>query len=61
MSLKSVGLAVLITNTNVHHNLAESEYSNRKKQCEKAAQVLGKSLRDVTRVELEGEKNLLEI
>lgn len=42
-------VTILITNTNVKHKLAESQYSNRKKQCEIAAKVVGKSsLRDVT-------------
>lgn len=55
IALKSPEIAILITNTNVHHNLAESEYSTRKKQCEKAAEVLGQnSLRDVTLADLKG-------
>ncbi|PRD21500.1 UNVERIFIED_CONTAM: Galactokinase [Trichonephila clavipes] len=47
-------VTVLITNTNVKHKLAESQYSNRKKQCEIAANLVGKSsLRDVTLDELQ--------
>lgn len=39
----------LIINSNVHHNLASSEYAKRRKTCEETAQKLKKkSLRDVT-------------
>lgn len=61
ISLKSPEIAILITNTNVHHNLAVSEYSNRKKQCETAAEILGKrSLRDVGLLELENKKEKMD-
>jgi galactokinase len=42
-------VAVLIVNTNVKHELASSEYSQRRRQCEAAAQALGvPSLREAT-------------
>lgn len=48
-------LAVLVTNSNVRHELTGSEYPTRRKQCETAAAALGKpSLREVTMAELEG-------
>lgn len=48
-------LAVLVTNSNVRHELTGSEYPTRRKQCETAAKTLGKpSLREVTMAELEG-------
>lgn len=41
-------IMVLITNSNVSHQLEGSEYSKRRKQCETAASLLGKeSLREV--------------
>lgn len=47
-------VSVLVTNSNVKHQLEGSEYSNRRKQCEHVATFLGKkSLRDVTIEELE--------
>lgn len=52
-------LAVLITNSNVRHSLASSEYPIRRRQCEEVAQALGKeSLREVRLEELEGESQL---
>lgn len=57
IKLKDPEVTVLITNTNVRHKLAESQYSNRKKQCETAAKVIGEtSLRDVTLNDLESKK-----
>ena len=48
-------LAVLVTNSNVRHELIGSEYPTRRKQCETAAKTQGKpSLREVTMAELEG-------
>ena len=48
-------LVVLVTNSNVRHELTGSEYPTRRKQCETAAAALGKpSLREVTIAELEG-------
>ena len=60
MEVKLVPLAnpevvVLVTNSNVRHELTGSEYPTRRKQCETAAAALGKpSLRDVTIEELNG-------
>ncbi|XP_061666199.1 galactokinase isoform X4 [Syngnathoides biaculeatus] len=53
--LSDPGLVFLITNSNVKHSLASSEYALRRGQCEKAASILGKpSLRDATVNDLEG-------
>ena len=47
-------VAVLITNTNVKHELTGGEYAQRRAQCESAARALGlKSLRDATLKQLE--------
>ncbi|XP_061666206.1 galactokinase isoform X11 [Syngnathoides biaculeatus] len=52
--LSDPGLVFLITNSNVKHSLASSEYALRRGQCEKAASILGKpSLRDATVNDLE--------
>ena len=54
-------LVVLVTNSNVRHELTESEYPTRRKQCETAAAAaaLGKpSIRKVTMAELEGRLKL---
>lgn len=49
------GLVILITNSNVKHSLTGSEYPTRRRQCEEAATILGKtSLREATMEELEG-------
>lgn len=54
-------LVVLVTNSNVKHELTGSEYPTRRKQCETAAAALGKpSLREVTMEELEANKGKLE-
>lgn len=59
MPLSDPKLAVLITNSNVRHSLASSEYPIRRRQCEEVAQALGKeSLREVRMEELEGESQL---
>lgn len=48
-------VVVLVTNSNVKHELTGSEYPTRKRQCEVAAQVMGKkSLREATMKDLEG-------
>ena len=48
-------LVVLVTNSNVRHELTGSEYPTRRKQCESAAVALGKpSLREATLAGLEG-------
>ncbi len=47
-------VALLITNTNVKHELTSGEYAKRRAQCEQAAKALGvESLRDATAVMLE--------
>ena len=54
-------VAVLITNTNVKHELTGSEYPTRRKQCEAAAQALGvASLRDATPELLEKNKSKMD-
>jgi len=47
------GVKVIVCNTMVKHNLAASEYNNRRSECESAARTLGRSLRDVTLQDLE--------
>lgn len=48
-------VVVLVTNSNVKHELTGSEYPTRKKQCEVAAKVMGKkSLREASMKDLEG-------
>jgi galactokinase len=48
-------VAVLITNTNVKHELTGGGYAKRRQQCEEAARILGlKSLRDADAGMLEG-------
>ena len=55
MPMTNPDLVVLVTNSNVRHELTGSEYPTRRKQCETAAAALGKpSLREVTMAELEG-------
>ncbi|XP_074520051.1 galactokinase [Halichoeres trimaculatus] len=59
--LADLGLVILITNSNVKHSLAGSEYPVRRQQCEKAASILGKeSLRDATMKDLEDAKDKLD-
>ncbi|XP_026207793.1 galactokinase isoform X1 [Anabas testudineus] len=54
-------LVILITNSNVRHSLAGSEYTMRRRDCEKAALILGKaSLRDATMKELEEVRDKLD-
>lgn len=44
---------IILINTNVEHSLAESEYNDRRKACERVAKILKReSLRDITEVEL---------
>ncbi|EDV27702.1 Galactokinase [Trichoplax sp. H2] len=53
VAMNDPNIVVLITNTNVHHELTGSEYPSRRRQCEESAKLLGKkSLRDVTMEEL---------
>ncbi|XP_059142189.1 galactokinase-like isoform X2 [Physella acuta] len=50
-------VVVLVTNSNVKHELTGSEYPTRRKQCETAAKVLGvSSLREATELDLEDKK-----
>ncbi|XP_066522132.1 galactokinase [Hoplias malabaricus] len=59
--LTDPSLVILITNSNVRHSLTGSEYSSRRKQCENAAAILGKSsLRDATMQDLEGSQESLD-
>ncbi|XP_030630161.1 galactokinase [Chanos chanos] len=59
--LSDPGLVVLITNSNVRHALTGSEYPTRRRQCEEAAAVLGKSsLREATLQDLEAAKARLD-
>lgn len=52
--LSDPDLIILITNSNVKHSLTGSEYPSRRRQCEEAAAILGKSsLRDATRKDLD--------
>lgn len=47
-------IVILVTNSNVHHELTGSEYPSRRKQCEDAAKLLGKkSLRDANLNDIE--------
>ena len=51
-------VSVLIVNSNVKHKLTGSEYPDRRRQCEKAAQLLGvPMLRDATLPQLESERD----
>ncbi|KAG8565714.1 hypothetical protein GDO81_012955 [Engystomops pustulosus] len=63
LPLKDPKLSVLITNSNVRHELTGSEYPTRRKQCEEAAKALGKlTLRDASMEDLEAKKeNLSEV
>ncbi|XP_015924784.2 galactokinase [Parasteatoda tepidariorum] len=61
IELNDPQVTILITNTNVRHKLAESQYSNRKLQCETASRIIGKSsLRDVSLDELEKHRKDLD-
>lgn len=49
-------LAILICNSNVRHELSDSEYPTRRKQCTKAKELMGlNSYRDATEAHLSGE------
>lgn len=48
---------ILLINSNVHHNLSDSAYNDRRASCERVADILGKrALRDVALEELEENK-----
>ncbi|KAM4663963.1 galactokinase [Discoglossus pictus] len=60
LPLTDPGLAVLITNSNVKHELTGSEYPARRRQCEETAKALGKeTLRDASLGELKAMKGSL--
>ncbi|XP_059473612.1 galactokinase-like [Neocloeon triangulifer] len=44
-------VAILVTNSNVHHNLGSSEYPVRRRQCEEAARILKKPSLRATKLE----------
>jgi galactokinase len=53
--LSDPNVAVVVINSNVKHNLSDSEYPKRRERCEDAAKTLGlKSLRDASMSLLEG-------
>ena len=55
MPLADPDLVVLITNSNVRHELSSSEYPQRRAHCEQTAAALNKkSLREATMEELDG-------
>ena len=55
LPLADPSIAVLIINTNVKHELSSSDYAERRKACERAAQALGlPSLREATLETLQG-------
>lgn len=59
--MRDPSVAVLIINTNVHHELANGEYAQRRAQCEAAAKVLHvPSLRDATLEGLQSARAQLE-
>ena len=54
-------VAVLIVNTNVHHELAGGEYAKRRRQCEAAAAALNvRSLRDATMGQLDAARRRMD-
>ncbi|KAL3878010.1 hypothetical protein ACJMK2_035649 [Sinanodonta woodiana] len=58
--LSDPSVVVLVTNSNVKHELTGSEYPTRRRQCETAAQLMGKqSLREATEKDLEEHKDKL--
>ena len=59
--LDDPAISVLIVNSNVKHELTGSEYPDRRRQCEKAARMLGCTvLRDATLEKLEAAKTVFE-
>ncbi|XP_052791272.1 galactokinase-like [Mya arenaria] len=54
-------VVILVTNSNVKHNIESSEYSTRRAQCENAAKILGlSSLRDANDKLLEDNKDQMD-
>lgn len=59
--LDDPGVAVLVVNTNVKHELTGSEYPERRAQCEQSAKLLGvATLRDVSSEQLEANRAKLD-
>lgn len=59
--MKDTSVVVLVTNSNVKHELTGSEYPTRRRQCEMSAKIMGKkSLRDATDKDLEENKDKLD-
>lgn len=59
--MQDPAISLLVTNTNVKHELTGGEYAQRRAQCEKAASVLGvRSLRDATFGTLEQSRSALD-
>ncbi|XP_060567689.1 galactokinase-like [Ruditapes philippinarum] len=59
--LKDPNVVILVTNSNVKHNIEASKYSTRRAQCENGAKVIGlKSLRDANTEQLEEHKSKLD-
>ncbi|HEX6961396.1 MAG TPA: galactokinase [Lacipirellula sp.] len=60
--LDDPGVAVLVVNSNVKHELTGSEYPERRAQCEQAAKLLSvAALRDVSSAQLEAEQKRLDL
>ncbi len=63
--LKLDGLALLVCDSKVEHELASSEYNKRREQCEEGVRLLKdrlpgvRALRDISEEQLEGSKDLL--
>lgn len=59
--MKDPNVVVLITNSNIKHELTGSEYPTRRRQCEMSAKLMGKkSLRDASEKDLEDNKDKLD-
>ena len=57
--LSDSNVSVIVINSNVNHNLSDSEYPKRRKRCEDAAELLGvDSLRDASLETLDGKTNI---
>jgi galactokinase len=62
VTLDDSSVAVLVTNSNVKHELTGSEYPERRAACEQAAKLLGiDALRDIRSAELEEQKHKLDL
>lgn len=57
--LNSSSLVVLVTDSNVKHELSSSEYAKRRASCHAVARILGKSLRDTSLDDLQARKEEL--